>query len=532
MSPTRQAVFTAITLVLWGAPYSAQSAERIQSSGTPAASQWPAENAISGVTVKPSMDGDWLLEFDCAFVGKPPAKFRVDLLMKSSTGEPVLRNMDKPFPVPKPGRHHFSTALSYTGTGTSTQIVVSLVPIGHESAALASHRVDQVIQWPTQDEMDVRYATNAIDNGSSAATEEAREKLELVIARNPNYAPAYIEMARVAMRTNWSPEGLHHAETLLDSALKLSPQSSDAKILLGYVYTHQRRFGEAEKQFTDAARSKPLNLWLWTNWGEMLDMQGKVDPAIAKYREAVTRPLGTGKSYRAKEMAYTFLLKRLQERKDADGLEALYTQRMREWGVASCYDLEYARFKLEMRGDARGAMDLARGALELNCRGGQARQILGLANYVLWAQGTASSAEALNQARIFLPPGPTALYLLARSDSAFVAAKKLVAAGTPIDQLDNEKMTALALALQDNELDAVERLLRLGARPETPVSYVEIPTALWPVTNGNLEAIRIMQRAGVDYSKLIYRGITAYEYAKQIGDKELLEVLKPGTLAL
>ena len=532
MSSARRAVFTAIALALSVHPCLAQSAESSQGNATPVVAEWPSTNSISGIIVKPGMDGDWLLEFDYAFVGKPLAKFRVDHLVKSGADAPVLRNMNKAFPVPQAGRHHAATVLSHPGEGTSTRIVVSLVPISQESAPLASQSIDKVIQWPTQDQRDVRYASDAIGNGSRESLEEARVKLERVIARTPGHAPAYVEMARVAMKTNWGPEGLSHAASLLDSALKLDPRSADAKILLGYVYTHQHRFGEAEKLFRDAERSNPPNLWLWTNWGEMLEMQGKGDQAMAKYREAVTRPVETLKSSDAKETAYTLLLKQLEAHKDADGLEALYIQRSRWWGAASCFDLEYARFKLEMRNDPQAAIDLARGTLDLNCRGNRARQILGLAHYVRWAQGTAASAEALNQARIFLPPGATALYQLARHDSTFAAAKKLIADGTPVDQLDNEKMTALALALQESKLDAVERLLRLGARPETPVSYAEIPAALLPVVEGDVAAIRVLRRAGVDYSKLSYRGATAYEYAKQVGDKELLEALKPGALVL
>jgi ankyrin repeat protein len=53
--------------------------------------------------------------------------------------------------------------------------------------------------------------------------------------------------------------------------------------------------------------------------------------------------------------------------------------------------------------------------------------------------------------------------LLAASDRTTPAAKKLIAAGEPIDQRDNEKLTALAYALQDQNLAAAKRLLTLGS---------------------------------------------------------------------
>ncbi|WP_116809429.1 ankyrin repeat domain-containing protein [Steroidobacter cummioxidans] len=183
--------------------------------------------------------------------------------------------------------------------------------------------------------------------------------------------------------------------------------------------------------------------------------------------------------------------------------------------------------------DAQGAIDHARRALDLNCDDAPSREILGLANYVQWAKssGTAST-DALNQARIFLPAGAMTLYLLAGSEHTAVAAEQLIKAGERIDNLDDDKMTALGHALQNNKLDAAERLVRLGARPEILVSYAEIPAALLPVMEGNLDAIRLMQRLGVDYSKLKYQGVSAIDYAKQTNDNELLKALQPKELAL
>ena len=86
-------------------------------------------------------------------------------------------------------------------------------------------------------------------------------------------------------------------------------------------------------------------------------------------------------------------------------------------------------------------------------------------------------------------------------------------------------MTALAHALEEKDFGAAERLLGLGAHPDTPVGYALIPVALLPVMDDDVDGIRAMQRAGVDYSKLSFRGVTALDYAKQTGNDELLEVL-------
>jgi tetratricopeptide (TPR) repeat protein len=520
----RQHVLMAALLVLWSEPY------RAQPSGNPALR--PPEsvantNSVSGVWVRPDAADGWLLDFDYVYTGDPPAMLRIEVTPQAGTDTAPFSTPLTPQYPPKPGAHHVATALQYPGEGTSGQVVVAIATTAPNYKVLASQSVDQVIRWPTQEEKDFDTAYAMIDSGHREALREARSVLERLISKNPKFEAGYVELARIAMRTSRGGEGLHQAEILLDSALTLQPDSANAKILLGYVYTHQGRLDEAQALFTEAAGSNPPNVWLWVNWGELLETRGDAEQAIGKYRDALAKPSASLKNFRPRESAYLRLLQLLRDRDDADGMETLFEERIREFGSTSCYSTDYARFKLTVRGDAQGAIDLARGTLNRNCDDAPARQVLGLASYVKWAEGGAESVEALHQARIFIPAGPMTLYLLAGSDSTISAAKRLIADGEAVDQKDNEEMTALAYALQAQELDAAERLLDLGARPDTPVSVEAIPVALLPVLNGDAEAIRRLKRAGVDYSKLRFRGATALDFAKQIGDDELLKALQP-----
>ncbi len=412
--------------------------------------------------------------------------------------------------------------------------------------AVVSLKLDKVIHWPdfqtytrTQalahntPQENLERAVALIDQEGEQQLTEAKNLLEGMLSKDPKFDRAYVELARVAMKSNWGPEGLHAADNLLQSALQIRPDSADAKILLGYVYTHQRRFAAAESMFTQAARSETKNTWLWANWGELLTTQGKLDQAISKYRQAIAHPMTHDGYDRARADAYLHLLALLDKRKDLNGMETLYKQRLVEFGPGSCYSADYARFLLQIRGDADGAIDLARRGLDQNCDDSQSRQVLGLAEYVKWSKSAdPNHTEALNQARVYLPTGPTALYLLATTDKTLPALKKLLAAGERIDQIDNEKMTALAYALQNRDLAAVKRLLVLGAHSELPVGFLELPVALIPVLSGYVDAIRVLQQFGVDYSKLRYRGATALDMAKQSGNLELLEVLGQESRAL
>jgi ankyrin repeat protein len=140
--------------------------------------------------------------------------------------------------------------------------------------------------------------------------------------------------------------------------------------------------------------------------------------------------------------------------------------------------------------------------------------------------------EALNQARIYLPPGAKAMYLLAGSETTTKAAAQLIASGENIENKDNDQLTALAHAVQNEDVAVARRLLQLGASPKTPVGYGQMPVALMPVMSGNLELVTLMREFGADYAKIIYQGATAYDFAKQTGDAELLQALEstPRTL--
>ena len=46
-----------------------------------------------------------------------------------------------------------------------------------------------------------------------------------------------------------------------------------------------------------------------------------------------------------------------------------------------------------------------------------------------------------------------------------------------------------------------------------------------PVLEGNIEGIRMMQHFGADYSTLNHRGSTAFDIARQSGNKAMIEAL-------
>ena len=530
-------------LTVYASWVSSARGEEQHPTGPPQPMPLAGSNTVAGLQVHQAKTGQWIADFDYFYTGEPfNTALAVVLTPQSGSQRGVVwaRSYETFVQQPQRGAHHLSVEILYPGGEQRTlSVAVRMSTIAHPPVIVASQQLDKTIDWPdfqtwvrdqqiahASPEDSLNHAVALIDSEEPSQLNDARSILERLIEENPKFDAGYVELARVAMKSNWGPQGLHQAETLLMSALQIRPDNVNAKILLGYVYSHEEHFAKAEALFSEAAAAKSNNLWLWSNWGELLTMEGKTDQAMLKYRQAIAHPMTHDTYDRARVFAYDKLLKLLEVRKDLDGMEALYKQQVAEFGPGSCYTADYARFLLQVRGDTQGAIDLATGALHQSCDDSESREILGLGEYVKWAGTTGQlSVESLNQARIFLPAGPRPLYLLASSDRTTPAARKLIGAGESIDQQDNEKLTALAYALQNQNLQAAKCLLALGARPDIPVGEAGIPVALLPVLDADVDAVRLMRRSGVNYSKLKFRGATALDIAKRMGNPALLDAI-------
>lgn len=501
------------------------------------------KNVISGLQVKQTAPGVWSAEFDYFYSGAPPDAQLYLVLTPAAGLQSSGLALDNLLLHPVEGFHHFRTTIRHPGIpGRTVRVAVSMNSFMNGARVVASQHVDRVIDWPDVQtwavdqevgtrpaEDNLKQAQAMIDTGNDFQMGQAKLILDGLLERNPNFDAAYVELARLTMKTNWSFEGLHQTEELLATALQIRPGNTDAQILLAYVYAHQHRFPKAEALYKELATANTGNLWLWSNWGEMLEMEHRPDQAMVKYRQVIAHPMAHDRNDRARDFAYGQLIALLRERQDLNGAEALYKQRIAEFGWGSCYSADYTRFLLQVRGNIDGAIDSARRALNQDCNDAPSRELLGLAEYAKWAGSKGlPRMEALSQARIFLPMSARALYLLAASERTAPAARQLVAAGEAIDQKDNDDFDALAYALQERDFDAVRRLLALGARAETPVGAGAIPVALLPVLSGDAAGVRVMRKLGVHFSRLKYHGLTALDFAKQQGNPALLSALGSG----
>jgi hypothetical protein len=258
---------------------------------------------------------------------------------------------------------------------------------------------------------------------------------------------------------------------------------------------------------------------------DLYRLQGRSDEALAKYREAVARPKTRDPNDRARIYAYDWIL-RLLDPRDLDAVEALHKQRIADYGSAGCPGLTYARFLVLQRGDPDAAEAAVHQSGDPDCDEG--RELRRFARYLRWANAKGPERdEALRRARAVAPVTARLLYTFAAHDRMLPVAKQLLAAGEKVDMKDNRQFNALGYALGSSDLATARRLLVLGARPATPVGPEAMPVALLPVLSRDLEAIRLLQRHGVDYAQIRFQGMTALEHARQIGDGKLLQVLDP-----
>lgn len=538
---------------------------------------------LSNCSIKKNESEDWVVDCDYGIVPHKPsetnvfdhARFTLELNWIRQSGFGRVERDEKGTPARLLSNSEGGSTILPRGTGhvagtlrpaimfayrspsfVTTSVLIDLVQTDPERVVtqpkyekteskqtiLASMEIPLAVNWPdhetwsrndkvkTQPASEIlREAKQAIDNlrsdGAQERLQNARKLLERLLVKDPKSAQAYVELARIAMKSNWGAEGLRQADSLLRSALQVQPLYPNALILQGYVFTQQGRFGEAESAFKAVSNAEVKNPWLWSNWGELLAKQGKTEGAIAKYRKAAEYKL-TGDGYdQAIIEAYEQLLTLLSDRKDFDGMEILHAQRAKDFYPESCAGARYAHFKLMQRNDYVSAIAIAEDAAKTGCK--SANQVLGLAYYTAWALSRDSDRnDQLNRARIYFPAGANLIYGLAGSDYTSVAIKQLKAIGESVDQPDNEGMTALAHALNNRAYESVVRLIRLGAKPDALIGPQAFPVAFIPIFSKDYEGVRTLKKSGVDYSKLRFQGATASDLSNKIGDPKLIELFK------
>lgn len=512
------------------------SEERFARRPVPAAVQVAS---VTGLAAQEAADGSWVVSARYAYSGEPAGA----VVSVRPVGGKGVAPASSPSAIPprpaQPGSHEIRFELGRPATTDAWDgVEVRLEAlVGNSVQTLAHRELDQVLRWrppeaiAAEREMAGRTPGQAVARAAelidAGATAEAEAMLSTLLAREPGLARANVELARVALKRQPGPDGARRAEPLLQQALRLDPGSAKARTLLANVYAYQGRFPEAKAQLEAASRTDPLDLWIWTGWGQLLEMQDQWQPALAKYRAAIAlKPRDAGELL-AKKQAYARALALLDLAGDDAALDTLHRLRAAEFGDADCAAVHDERFRL-LRAQAEPEVVLSRlhAVPASACDPATVREAMGVAEYLLaGSHGAGQAVPMIEQAKLKSPVTARLLYELAWSERGSAVIRHLLASGVAIDQKDAQHNTALTYALDTGRVEAARRLLALGARTTALVGPEDLPVALVPVFNRDAQGILLMRRSGVDYAVLRYRGLTAVEHARKIHDARLLDML-------
>jgi tetratricopeptide (TPR) repeat protein len=446
-------------------------------------------------------------------------------------------NVQVPLHVRNIGRQTIQVGLWRESSGNfevkrlaTSQVQARLTAVN--GAVLAERTFDLPIIWPSNDPFQLvsgdaadlqriyTLCVETIDSGSNL--EHAKRGLETILLADPRFVPAYAELARYHMKTNWNDEGRKQAEQALLAALRIEPEHANSLVLLGYVQANQRRFMEAEETMRHAESIGTPNIWLYTNRAQMYVMQGSKKKAIAEYRRAIDAPKDLQTYERARARAYDDLLPLLVADHEIEQADELFRRRLTQFPDNACYAADYASFLLGEQGSIDEAVANATIALEHGCEE-QARHVLSLAYLGRWARaldsgGAAGDAEAdFNRAFALNADAPELVYGLASASNMNAVLRRLGQRGITIDTPDGDGWTALSYAIGRSDLDAGKVLIAQGADVNRELNPDGFTPLMFAAARGNQSFVELLLKHGADRRARTKSGIDAETIATQQG---------------
>jgi tetratricopeptide (TPR) repeat protein len=228
-----------------------------------------------------------------------------------------------------------------------------------------------------------RKATELIDNyeGNTEQLREATIYLKTILDKNPNYALAYVGLARVEYKLayinydNYERRNLEYAQEYLTEALKLNPNLFEAYLARGYTYLFQKNLSKAKKMVDELNRIRPQNLDAQLLLAEIMKKEKKYDEALNLAKE-----VAEGANLKRLKMgAYGLLDEIYIIKKEYDLAEKSYLAQLELSPHSPWVKVNYSSFLID-RGNYDKAIEMAKGALE-EMKFGMGRYTLARAYY-------------------------------------------------------------------------------------------------------------------------------------------------------
>ena len=425
----------------------------------------------------------------------------------------------------------------YTTTGFEVQIAM-----GQGTQPIYKKEFQQAVSWPAYDRASDPYflnkerrvlynlAVDAIDKEGNLR--KAGYYLQRIIVATPDFAPAHYQMGRSFMKSSNSEKALKLVAESAMTAIALDPDFADAYILFAHVLLHQEKYKESAEQFAKAEAKGTENLWLYSRWGEMHKAKNETQSAIKKFEKVVEMPLSSTNNDDAIKYAYSELIGIYDELKQWSDMERLYKARIDKFPKNGCYKAHYANYLIDHLKELDNAELMATDARDATCRDRSfTTPILAKLLYLRWSMLDPSSREGLiaySRAKAISPVDARLFYKLASSEKLIKVIKALMDKGSDIDMVDDDGMTALIRAIQDNNANAAKNLLIAGADVNKPIetrragrwSVLMAATAM-----GDASMIKLLLKHGADPNFKNKDGMSAADIAKELGKNKLYKLL-------
>jgi TolB-like protein/DNA-binding winged helix-turn-helix (wHTH) protein len=178
------------------------------------------------------------------------------------------------------------TLQSEIARSIAQQIRVKLTP-GEEQELIHTRPVNlNAIQPYLRGRYHLANARGTFPNSSSQLGQEAQVQAALAefqraIAEDPNYAPAYVAIARtLVVKGDLSVSGSLQAHEALEKALAIDPDSAEAHMLLGRLSLWEWKWEEMGREYQRAIELNPNLADAHGYYGEYLHIIGRPDQAL------------------------------------------------------------------------------------------------------------------------------------------------------------------------------------------------------------------------------------------------------------
>jgi len=295
-----------------------------------------------------------------------------------------------------------------------------------------------------------------IDQGPDSDRDAiAISSLQSIIAKHPNFAPAYVQLARATVDSgfisgdDYDPDTLNTGKEYLNKALALEPKYDYALAMMGFMFIMQNKPSEAESYYQQLLAMHSSYPYIYDQLSSLERHRGNFDKALEYTKLAQTTYMASpdaapNQSAMLNDRLATLELQRGNRGKAIEYLKQGYSENKNNAKIASNYaakiinayrygsledidnlELEkwykigvqlahaintrsnsawswgdYASFELYYLGDYEKAIEYSQKALSI-MNYGNARETLALAYYVKWAFLKSKNANN-REANIFL----------------------------------------------------------------------------------------------------------------------------------